>query len=97
MTLAFAGDMHFDLHLAALFDQPQGALGPVTRTLADADLTMVNLESAITDRGTPEAKELEEPGQRFHFRTAPAALDVLAAAGSTWSRWPTTTAPTTER
>lgn len=71
VTLAFAGDMHFDLHLAALLDPPQGARGPVTRTLADADLTMVNLESAITDRGTPEAKELEEPGQRFHFRTAP--------------------------
>ena len=81
VTLAFAGDMHFQLHLAALLDHPRGALGPIRRTLAAADLTMVNLESAITDRGTPEAKELEVAGQRYYFRTSPAALDVLGAAG----------------
>ncbi len=81
ITLAFAGDVHFQLHLAALLDHPRGALGPITRTLAAADLTMVNLESAITDRGTPEAKDLEVPSQRYYFRTPPGALDVLAAAG----------------
>lgn len=81
VTLAFAGDMHFELHLAALLDRPRRALGPIARRLADADLTMVNLESAITERGTPEAKELEVPSQRYHFRTSSAALDVLAAAG----------------
>jgi poly-gamma-glutamate synthesis protein (capsule biosynthesis protein) len=43
---------------------------------------MVNLESAIAaDDRTPEAKELEEPSRRFHFRTTPAALDVLDRAG----------------
>ncbi len=81
VTLAFAGDMHFQLHLAALLDHQPGALGPITRTLEQADLTMVNLESAITDRGTPEAKELEQPGLRYYFRASPAALDLLAAAG----------------
>jgi poly-gamma-glutamate capsule biosynthesis protein CapA/YwtB (metallophosphatase superfamily) len=81
VTLAFAGDVHFQLQLAALLEQPQGALGPVSRTLADADVAMVNLESAITERGTPEAKEREVPEARYHFRTTPAALDVLAAAG----------------
>ena len=81
VTLAFAGDVHFQLQLAALLDHPAGALGPISQTLAAADLTMVNLESSITDRGTPEAKELEVPSQRFHFRTPPAALDVLEAAG----------------
>jgi poly-gamma-glutamate capsule biosynthesis protein CapA/YwtB (metallophosphatase superfamily) len=81
VTLAFAGDVHFQLHLAALLDRPRGALGPITRTLKAADLTMVNLESSITDRGTPEAKELEVASQRYYYRTSPAALDVLAAAG----------------
>ncbi|MET1058788.1 MAG: CapA family protein [Nocardioides sp.] len=81
VTLAFAGDMHFQLHLAALLERPRGALGPIARTLADADLTMVNLESAITERGTPEAKEREVPDERYYYRTSPAALDVLAAAG----------------
>jgi hypothetical protein len=65
--------MHFELHLAALLDRPRGALGPIARTLADADITIVNLESAITGRGAPEAKELEEPSQRYRFRTFPGA------------------------
>src|SRR6478672_5895047 len=81
VTLAFAGDMHFELQLAALLRQPEGALGPMTPALGGADLTMVNLETSISHRGIPEAKELEEPGNRYHFRTSPAALDVLAAAG----------------
>lgn len=81
VTLAFAGDVHFQLQLAALLDRPRGALGPITRSLRKADLTMVNLESAITVRGMPDAKELEDAGNRYHFRTSPAALDVLALAG----------------
>ena len=81
VVLAFAGDVHFERHLADLLDEPRGALGPIAQTLSAADLTMVNLESAITTRGKPEAKELEAASRRFHFRTTPAALDVLAAAG----------------
>ena len=81
MRLAFAGDVHFELFLAGLLDHPRGALGPITTALRAADVTMVNLETAITTRGRPEAKELEEPGNRYWFRTSLAALDVLAAAG----------------
>jgi len=81
VTLAFAGDVHFQLQLAALLERPHGDLGPITRPLSGADLTMVNLESAITRRGRPEAKEREVPSQRFHFRTSPAALDLLTRAG----------------
>jgi poly-gamma-glutamate synthesis protein (capsule biosynthesis protein) len=73
--------MHFQLHLAALLDRPRGALGPIARTLAKADLTMVNLETAITRRGTPQRKELEEPDSRYHFRTSPAALGFLETVG----------------
>jgi poly-gamma-glutamate synthesis protein (capsule biosynthesis protein) len=35
---------------------------------------MVNLETAVTTRGTPEPKQ-------FHFRTPPAAFDAVKAAG----------------
>jgi poly-gamma-glutamate synthesis protein (capsule biosynthesis protein) len=66
--------MHFQLHLAAMLDHPEGALGTITRALERADLAMANLESSITERGVPEPKD-------FHFRTSPPALDVLAAAG----------------
>ncbi len=81
LTLAFAGDIHFELRLAALLERRRPALGPITRTLADADVTMVNLETAITNRGTPDPKELEQPGARYYFRTSPEALDLLADAG----------------
>ena len=81
ITLAFAGDTHFEFHLTDLFDNPGAGLGPIDRVLSDADVTVVNLETAITTRGTPEPKELEVPDNRYHFRTSPAALDVLEAAG----------------
>ena len=81
VTLAFAGDVHFQLHLAALLDDPRSGLGPIAPALADADIAMVNLESAITERGIPELKELEVPDARYHYRTSPAALEFLEAAG----------------
>jgi hypothetical protein len=80
VTLAFAGDVHFQIQVAALLDDPRG-LGPITRALSDADVTMVNLESAITDRGSWDPKSLEKPAERYWFRAPPRALDVLANAG----------------
>jgi len=80
VTLAFAGDIHFQIQVAALLDDPRG-LGPITRALSDADVTMVNLESAITERGTWDPKELERPQDRYWFRAPATALDVLADAG----------------
>lgn len=73
ITLSFAGDVHFERHLRALVDRPD-SLAELRPVLGSADVTVVNLESAITSRGTPEPKE-------FHFRTTPAALSVLADAG----------------
>jgi poly-gamma-glutamate synthesis protein (capsule biosynthesis protein) len=81
VTLAFAGDVHFQLHLAALLEHPRAGLGPIDRALAGADLAMVNLESAITEGGVPDPKELETPADRYHYRTSPAALELLASAG----------------
>jgi len=74
IRLAFAGDVHFADQVAALLDHPQDSLADLRPFLAGADLTVVNLETAITTRGTPQAK-------KYHFRTAPAALDALRAAG----------------
>jgi poly-gamma-glutamate capsule biosynthesis protein CapA/YwtB (metallophosphatase superfamily) len=74
LRLAFAGDVHFMDRTAALLKNPATAFGPIAPTLADADLTVVNLETAITSRGTPEPKT-------YHFRTGPKAIDALKAAG----------------
>jgi poly-gamma-glutamate capsule biosynthesis protein CapA/YwtB (metallophosphatase superfamily) len=74
LTLAFAGDVHFEDALHPRLDDPEAALDPAEDLLGDADIAMVNLETAITDRGAPEPK-------KYRFRTSPAALDALAAAG----------------
>ena len=42
--------------------------------LGSADFTAVNLETAVTSRGTPQPKQ-------FHFRTTPKAFTAIRAAG----------------
>jgi len=74
VTIAFAGDVHFTDRTEGLLADPGTAFGPISSALSAADIAMVNLETAITDRGVEEPKE-------FHFRAPPAALDALAAAG----------------
>ena len=74
LTLAFAGDVHFAEQLAPLLDQPDRSLAELRDSVGSADLTVVNLETALTSRGTPAPKS-------FHFRSPPAALDALADAG----------------
>lgn len=81
VTLSFGGDVMFEDELRGLLDQPATGLAPITAAVGAADFTMVNLESAITTRGTRDPKELEDPDNRYHFRTSTAALTALAAAG----------------
>ncbi|WP_431676977.1 CapA family protein [Kitasatospora sp. KL5] len=75
ITVAFAGDVHFEGRTEArLAGGPDTALGPISRTLAAADLAVLNLETAITGRGAPEPKT-------YTFRTSPKALQSLRDAG----------------
>lgn len=74
-TVAFAGDVHFEGRTEArLAPGSDTALGTISRTLAAADLSVLNLETAITGRGAPEPKT-------YTFRTSPEALRVLKASG----------------
>jgi poly-gamma-glutamate synthesis protein (capsule biosynthesis protein) len=73
-TLAVAGDVHFTGRTAALLRDPATAFGPITPVLQGADLALVNLETAVTTRGTPEPKE-------FHFRAPASAFAAVRAAG----------------
>jgi poly-gamma-glutamate synthesis protein (capsule biosynthesis protein) len=50
-------------------------LSPIAPVLSGADLAMVNLETAITERGEPV------PGKNFHFRSPAASFTALNAAG----------------
>ncbi len=75
VTLAFAGDVHFAGRVQSrLSTHPRDILGPIGAVLGRADIAMVNFESAITERGSPEPKQ-------FHFRAPAAALTALRAAG----------------
>ncbi|HEX6325169.1 MAG TPA: CapA family protein [Jiangellaceae bacterium] len=74
ITIAFAGDVHFEGSLETRLDDPETALSPIAPELSAADLTVVNLESAIGTGGNPEPK-------RFTFQAPPSAFEALAAAG----------------
>ncbi len=75
MTIAVAGDIHFEGVLRQRLDNPATALSPATSTLAAADVAMVNLETSIGFGGRPE------PGKRYTFQAPPRAFAALAAAG----------------
>lgn len=74
ITVAFGGDVNFEGGLRDRLADPGSALGPVSAQLGAADLAVVNLETAITEGGTPAAKQ-------FTFRAPSTALDALKAAG----------------
>src|SRR5699024_4094341 len=75
VTLAFAGDVHFEGVLRDRLDDPPTALAGAPDALAAADVTVVNLETSIGTGGTPE------PGKRYTSQAPPSALTALAAAG----------------
>jgi poly-gamma-glutamate capsule biosynthesis protein CapA/YwtB (metallophosphatase superfamily) len=74
-TFAFAGDVNFAERTATrLANDPATTFGSAAAELSKADLTMVNLETAVTTGGVPEDKS-------FTFRAPPTALAALTAAG----------------
>jgi poly-gamma-glutamate capsule biosynthesis protein CapA/YwtB (metallophosphatase superfamily) len=75
VTIAFGGDVHFEKMLRTQLDaNATGMLAPLAPILSSADLAVVNLETAITERGTPASKE-------FTFRAPARAFTALASAG----------------
>lgn len=75
VTLAFGGDVHFEGVLRPQLDaNATGMLSPIAPVLDRADIAMVNLETAITERGEPQVKQ-------FNFRAPPRAFTALRAAG----------------
>jgi len=76
VTIVFAGDMNAEGVLEdRLGADPGGFVGPFAPIISGADLAVGNLETAITERGTPV------PGKSFSFRAPPAVLDGLRMGG----------------
>ena len=71
VVLAFGGDVHFEGVLAErLAASPSTVLDPIESVLAEADVAVVNLETAVTNDGFPAVKE-------FVFRAPPSAFAAL--------------------
>src|SRR6266851_5564490 len=87
VTLAFAGDVHFAGRTARLLGDPASSFGPITSVLRSADFAAVNLETAITGRGTPQPKT-------YHFRAARDArfpyVGIGTSAAAAWAPYVTT-------
>jgi poly-gamma-glutamate synthesis protein (capsule biosynthesis protein) len=74
-TISFAGDVHFAGRVAKrLANDPATAFGEAAAGLGRADLTVVNLETAITTGGDPQNKS-------FTFQAPPSAFGALRDAG----------------
>jgi len=74
VTLAFGGDVQFENWLAGSVRSDPATLQPLTGLLGDADLAVVNLETTVTDRGTPAPKP-------YTFRGPAQGLTALRSAG----------------
>jgi poly-gamma-glutamate synthesis protein (capsule biosynthesis protein) len=72
VTLAFAGDVHFE---GSARPALSGGLAAITPALSRADLTVVNLETAVTTRGERETTKA------FTFRATPTAFRALKRSG----------------
>jgi len=74
VTLAFAGDVHFEGPLADAAAHADTIIGPLAGALAAADLAVLNLETSVGGKGTAEPK-------RYTFDGPANALKSLSADG----------------
>ncbi|WP_134766563.1 CapA family protein [Nocardioides sp. 1609] len=75
VTIAVAGDVHFEGVLRDRLRDPATALAPTTSALAAADVAIVNLETSVGTGGRPD------PAKRYTFQAPPSAFAALAGAG----------------
>jgi len=76
VTLAFGGDVHFEGRIRSrLQADPSSVLAGVAPLLQAADVAVVNLETAVTARGT------RAPLKQYAFRAPPSAFAALKAGG----------------
>lgn len=73
-TIALAGDVHAEAPIRGVLDRGANPLAGMADHLRRADLAMVNVETAVSRRGTPAAKS-------FTFRAPGSLWQALAAAG----------------
>jgi poly-gamma-glutamate synthesis protein (capsule biosynthesis protein) len=80
MRLALSGDTMLGRGVARVLDEasPLSLVEPaLAELMAAADVTVLNLECCISDRGAP----VRLPAKPFHFRAPPRVVELLAGLG----------------
>ncbi|MGI9187797.1 MAG: CapA family protein [Gaiellales bacterium] len=75
VTFAFGGDVMFEEPIRSYLSEPASVFAPIRGVLRKADVAMANLETAVTDRGTPT------PNKEYLFRAPASAFDALKRSG----------------
>ena len=75
ITLALAGDVHFERAARALLTDATPLASALRDSIGRADFAMVNLETALGEGGAPL------PGKAYAFRAPVSSLDTLARVG----------------
>jgi poly-gamma-glutamate synthesis protein (capsule biosynthesis protein) len=75
VTFAFGGDVMFEEPIRSYLSDPASVFAPIRGVLRKADIAMANLETPVTDRGTPT------PGKQYVFRAPASAFDALKRSG----------------
>lgn len=75
VTFAFGGDVMFEEPIRSYLSEPASVFAPIRGVLRKADVAMANLETPITDRGTPT------PNKEYLFRAPDSAFDALKRSG----------------
>lgn len=75
VTFAFGGDVMFEEPIRSYLSEPASVFAPIRKVLRRADVAMINLETAITDGGTPT------PNKEYLFRAPASALDAIKRGG----------------
>ncbi|HYF45760.1 MAG TPA: CapA family protein [Acidimicrobiales bacterium] len=74
VTFAFGGDVNFEANPGAVLLEDPAALFAGVAASLEADVTMVNLETSVSERGEPAPKT-------YTFRAHPSAFPALRSAG----------------
>lgn len=75
VTFAFGGDVMFEEPIRSYLSEPASVFAPIRGVLRKADVAMANLETPVTDRGTPT------PNKEYLFRAPDSAFDALKRSG----------------
>jgi hypothetical protein len=81
VTIAFTGDVHGERQIGEAIERGDDPLAAIAPVLGSADLTVVNVETAVGTIPDPDEEAEAEADKSYTFLSSPALWNVLAGAG----------------